>query len=212
MPKAYPVYDARYKDAIRTIRRGLRPLKNLQTIGRNGQHRYNNQDHSMLTGFLAAENATMGSRHDVWNVNVDSAYHEEVRSVEKRDSDRLVPARLFDDALGRKLSRGFARYDPVALGAACAAVLGVWIPFVTAIALSSGDADVIPMLSLLGSYFLGYRVSWAGALLGTVEGLMFGAIFGWTLGVALNRLIASERRRLERRLHQHVANELIDGS
>jgi hypothetical protein len=51
-------------------------LENFQTVGRNGLHRYNNQDHSMLSAMLAARNI-LGERHDVWSVNVDRAYHEE---------------------------------------------------------------------------------------------------------------------------------------
>ncbi|AZQ67202.1 NAD(P)/FAD-dependent oxidoreductase [Silicimonas algicola] len=75
-PKAYPVYDTEYRAAVDTIFAWLKKLENFQSIGRNGQHRYNNQDHSMLTGMLAARNI-LGERHDVWNVNVDRAYHEQ---------------------------------------------------------------------------------------------------------------------------------------
>jgi protoporphyrinogen oxidase len=78
-PKAYPVYDSRYREALETVRGFLGRLENLQTIGRNGLHRYDNQDHAMLTGTLAARNAAAGERHDVWQVNTDQEYHEEVR-------------------------------------------------------------------------------------------------------------------------------------
>jgi protoporphyrinogen oxidase len=75
-PKAYPVYDGGYRDALAVIAEWLGTLENFQTIGRNGLHRYNNQDHSMLTAMLAARNV-LGERHDVWNVNVERSYHEE---------------------------------------------------------------------------------------------------------------------------------------
>lgn len=75
-PKAYPVYDNAYQDAVQTLRSWLSGLQNFQTAGRNGLHRYNNQDHSMLSAMLAAENL-FGASHDVWNVNVERAYHEE---------------------------------------------------------------------------------------------------------------------------------------
>ena len=75
-PKAYPVYDAHYADALRTIGGWLRKLENFQTAGRNGLHRYNNQDHSMLSAMLAARNL-LGESHDVWSVNVERSYHEE---------------------------------------------------------------------------------------------------------------------------------------
>jgi protoporphyrinogen oxidase len=74
--KAYPMYDMWYEENVNTIRGYLRGIPNLQTIGRNGMHRYNNQDHSMLTGMLAAENVS-GAQHDVWAVNLAGDYHEE---------------------------------------------------------------------------------------------------------------------------------------
>ena len=55
-PKAYPVYDEHYQDALRVIREWLDNFPNLQVVGRNGMHRYNNQDHSMLTAMLAVKN------------------------------------------------------------------------------------------------------------------------------------------------------------
>jgi protoporphyrinogen oxidase len=79
--KAYPVYDAGYVDALNIVRRHLKPLANLQLIGRNGMHKYNNQDHSMLTAFLAVRNL-LGERHDLWAVNADDEYHEELSDIE----------------------------------------------------------------------------------------------------------------------------------
>lgn len=75
MPKAYPVYDSTYRDALAVVRDFLRKLPNLQLIGRNGMHRYNNQDHSMLTAMLAVKNI-LGEQHDLWQVNADQEYHE----------------------------------------------------------------------------------------------------------------------------------------
>lgn len=74
-PKAYPVYDTVYRESLETISAWIRTLDNFQTVGRNGLHRYNNQDHSMLTGILAARNI-MGEDNDVWEVNVERSYHE----------------------------------------------------------------------------------------------------------------------------------------
>ncbi|MBI5397564.1 MAG: NAD(P)/FAD-dependent oxidoreductase [Verrucomicrobia bacterium] len=73
---AYPVYDADYHRHLETLRDYLLGFENLQTIGRSGLHRYNNQDHSMLTGMLAARNIA-GGRHDVWSVNTERSYYEE---------------------------------------------------------------------------------------------------------------------------------------
>ena len=76
MPKAYPVYDDGFMDALAVLRDYLARFSNLQVAGRNGMHKYNNQDHSMVTALLAVENL-LGAHHDVWAVNADDEYHEE---------------------------------------------------------------------------------------------------------------------------------------
>jgi protoporphyrinogen oxidase len=78
MPKAYPVYDEGFQAALDTITRYLSGFSNLHVAGRNGLHKYNNQDHSMLTAMLAVRNL-LGETHDVWNVNTERSYHEEIR-------------------------------------------------------------------------------------------------------------------------------------
>lgn len=75
--KAYPVYDGEYRQHLRVIQKYLESFENLQTVGRNGMHRYNNQDHSMLTALLAAKNI-LGEHHDLWDVNTERSYHEEL--------------------------------------------------------------------------------------------------------------------------------------
>ena len=77
--KAYPVYDAHYGTLLDTIKEWLTGLANFHTIGRNGLHKYNNQDHSMLTAIMAVGDAVSGEASDVWAVNTDRSYHEEVR-------------------------------------------------------------------------------------------------------------------------------------
>jgi protoporphyrinogen oxidase len=74
-PKAYPVYNNDYQQHLQVIQRFLVTIENLQTIGRNGLHRYNNQDHSMLTGMLAVENI-LGANHDLWELNKNQEYLE----------------------------------------------------------------------------------------------------------------------------------------
>lgn len=77
-PKAYPVYMGEYQAYLEQLKQYLDSLENLQTAGRNGLHKYNNQDHSMLTAILAVRNI-MGASHDLWEVNTERSYHEEVR-------------------------------------------------------------------------------------------------------------------------------------
>jgi protoporphyrinogen oxidase len=78
MPKAYPVYDDDYKMHVEAVRRGIEAnCPNLHLVGRNGMHKYNNQDHAMMTALLAARNILAGNmQYDVWAVNQDAEYHE----------------------------------------------------------------------------------------------------------------------------------------
>jgi len=78
MPKAYPFYDEHYKANVAKIVQWLNAsVPNVHPVGRNGMHRYNNQDHSMYTAMLTSENIARGTHHDVWSVNVEEIYHEE---------------------------------------------------------------------------------------------------------------------------------------
>jgi protoporphyrinogen oxidase len=77
VPLAYPMYDADYAERVDSIRGWLSSVGNLIQVGRNGLHRYNNSDHSMLTAMRAVDNITTGASHDIWAVNAESVYHEE---------------------------------------------------------------------------------------------------------------------------------------
>ena len=78
MPRAYPMYDNEYHENVEVIRSWIsQNAENVYPVGRNGMHRYNNQDHSMLTAMLSVENI-YGASHDIWQVNVEEDYHEEI--------------------------------------------------------------------------------------------------------------------------------------
>jgi protoporphyrinogen oxidase len=89
VPKAYPIYDADYADRVQVIRAWLETIENLQQVGRNGLHRYNNSDHSMLTAMRAVDNLLAGADHDLWAVNAESVYHE--THVEDEHPYRTAP-------------------------------------------------------------------------------------------------------------------------
>ena len=92
MTKAYPVYDERYQHNVAVLRDWLAGAAgNVHPVGRNGMHRYNNQDHSMLTAMLTAENILHGTRHDVWSVNVEEDYHEEDNRNGRTGTGRDAP-------------------------------------------------------------------------------------------------------------------------
>ena len=89
VPKAYPIYDADYAGRVSVIRGFLDGIENLQQVGRNGLHRYNNSDHSMLTAMRAVDNLVAGADHDIWAVNAESVYHE--THVEDEHPYRAAP-------------------------------------------------------------------------------------------------------------------------
>jgi protoporphyrinogen oxidase len=97
-PKAYPVYDDDYREHMATIRLDLeQTYPSLHLIGRNGMHKYNNQDHAMMTAMLTARNILAGERiYDVWQVNEDAEYHEAGDSSVHAalSSERLVPRKV----------------------------------------------------------------------------------------------------------------------
>jgi protoporphyrinogen oxidase len=91
VPLAYPVYDEEYAERVATIRSYLDPLANLQQVGRNGLHRYNNSDHSMLSAMRAVDNLVHGAGHDIWAVNVESVYHEEQTDADVEQPYKSIP-------------------------------------------------------------------------------------------------------------------------
>jgi protoporphyrinogen oxidase len=208
VPHAYPVYDPGYRERVDTVRAHLESLANLQMIGRNGQHRYNNQDHSMLTGIYAARNV-VAPAHDIWDVNVDEEYHEAASAAR---GDRLTPAAAGEATLEELLHAHFARFDPVALGAATAATLALVLFAATASVLFVGNGDHPgPMLSLLGHYLFGFELSWRGALLGVVEAGVVGYVLGGSTAAAINALIGWVERTLLRELDEERALDPLQG-
>lgn len=206
VPCAYPVYDDGYRERIATVRGFLERLGNLQMIGRNGQHRYNNQDHSMLTGIYAARTVA-GDPHPIWDVNVDGDYHEEVKGA---GGDRLVPAAPAEPTLDELLDAAFARFDVAALGAAVGAVAGLGLFLATAflVLFHGGEPGDTVTLSLLAAYLTGYSVSWPGALLGLLEGGVLGFALGATIAGALNTLLGWVESTLHRELDEERALDL----
>jgi protoporphyrinogen oxidase len=94
-PKAYPVYDHTYQQHIEVIRKEMDPLKGLVLVGRNGMHKYNNQDHSMMTAMLAVKNIIAGEPlYDLWQVNQDAEYHEAGDRGSAASGGRMVPGKL----------------------------------------------------------------------------------------------------------------------
>ena len=165
--KSYPVYDSDYREHLAKVREFIAGLDNFQTIGRNGLHRYNNQDHAMLTGMLAVRNLVRGEHNDLWSVNADQEYHEEIHHLQAA------------------ISRAFAKVDRFAFGVSLGATLGLLLCLATLFLVLKGGPVVGPTLQLLDQYFPGYTVSAGGSLLVLVYGFLVGFLGGW--GVAFLR-------------------------
>ena len=218
MEKAYPVYDQTYQESVATIRQYLETFSNLQTIGRNGLHRYNNQDHSMLTGVYAAGNI-LGEKHDVWSVNTEKEYHEEERVTKPNTGDRLVPTRVsvsvggsIEESEDTVIEVAFAKIDPLALGVAVGVVSGLGVFMASAILLLKGGPVVGPRLSLLGNYFFGYDITWGGAFLGLLEagvvGFAVGSLAAGLRNWALKVYAKIVRWRGERDDRRHLLDKM----
>jgi protoporphyrinogen oxidase len=177
VPKAYPVYDSAYREHLDVVRGYVAGLENLETIGRNGLHRYNNQDHAMVTGMLAVRNMVDGEHNDIWAVNTDDEYHEEVRSKVPDVDEEIVT---------EEIVRIFAKLDRWAFGAALGVVMGSVLCVATLILALKGGDVVGPHLALLAQYFPGYRVSVGGSFLGLVYGIAAGFVMGWLFALIRN--------------------------
>jgi protoporphyrinogen oxidase len=189
VPKAYPIYDSAYREHLDVLKSFLAGFTNLQTIGRNGLHRYDNQDHAMLTAMLAVRNVALGEQNDVWGVNADPDYQEEIR-------------------LQTALESVFAKLDRFAFGVAVGAVAAAVLSLASLFLLIKGGPVIGPNLRLLAQYLPGYEATPRGALLGLLYGLGGGFVLGWTFAVTRNAAalfsLAVIRRRVESRLLRRV--------
>jgi protoporphyrinogen oxidase len=200
VPKAYPIYNTGYRDSLATVREFVDRLENLQTIGRNGLHRYNNQDHAMLTGLLAVRNLTQGERNDLWSVNVDQDYQEEV--AEPPDHDLA--------GLEAQLGQIFHKLDGVALGGAVGAVTGLLLCLVTLALVFKGGDVVGPRLDLLAQYFPGYRVTGLGTLLGLGYCFTAGFVVGWGFALLRNASLFLSMAILQRRAQLRLLRRFLE--
>ncbi len=190
---AYPVYDEDYQKHLGAIRSYLSTMENLQTVGRSGMHWYNNMDHSMYTGILAAENVS-GARHNLWDVNEEEGYLEERREA--------FPEKI--------LVRAFARMDSFAFATAIGTVAGLFM-FLATIWLVIKDGGVVgPHLALLAQYFKGYTVTVEGALISFGFSFFWGFLFGWLYAYLRNLLLAYCIYRARKKVEMLTVKDFLD--
>ncbi|MBI4790122.1 MAG: NAD(P)/FAD-dependent oxidoreductase [Chloroflexi bacterium] len=203
VPKAYPVYDSDYRDYVALIRNFVDGLENFQTIGRNGLHRYDNQDHAMMTGMLAVRNLVLGEQNDLWAVNTDQEYQEEIRAGESSESD---VSHVFEGALRRV----FSRLDPVAFGLAIGITAGLVLLFATLALVIKDGAVVGPNLQLLNQFFPGYAVDAQGSLVGFVYALVAGFGVGWGFAYLRNVAVYVSARVIHRDIELRLLRRFLD--
>jgi protoporphyrinogen oxidase len=186
-PNAYPVYDHAYDSTIKTPREFLQSIKNLQTIGRNGLHRYSNMDFAMLTGLIAAQNI-LGENHDLWELNEAEDYF---KNREAAESEQIHAEKI--------LARTFAKMDRFAFGVALGTVSGLLFFLATVWLVIKGGEVVGPNLQLLSQYFFGYTVTVRGAFIAFGYGFLWGALFGWLFAGLRNLLFAAYIYQVKKR-------------
>ena len=172
----------------------------------------------MLTGVYAARNI-VGEKNDVWAVNTEQDYHEEVRESETEKSstgytktmgDRAVPMPLAADEADQIIQTAFARMDGVALGTALGVVAGVGLFLATIILLLKGGEFVGPRLGLLRNFLPGYEVTWPGALIGLLEGGLIGFALGFFIASLRNWSMMAYAHLLKRRAETQAAGNVLD--
>jgi protoporphyrinogen oxidase len=201
VPKSYPVYDSDYRASLSILRQFVDNLENFHTIGRNGLHRYNNQDHAMLTGMLAVRNVVLGERNDLWSVNTDQNYHEEIRG--DVDVDEVA------GVLKESLSFAFPKLESLAFGISLGTVSSMLLFFATILLLVKGGVDVGPNLALLNQYFPGYTPTLSGSVLGLTYGFFTGFLGGWGFAVMRNTAVFVYMAVVHRRAEWAVMRELL---
>ena len=152
----------------------------------------------MLTAMLAVEN-TLGAEHDLWKVNEEQEYHEEIR---EEPSKELTQERLFASAFARMDKLGFA----TALGSVC----GVLVFLATIWLIIQGGEVAGPNLQLLAQYFYGYRLTVKGAFLGMVYSFSWGFLFGWLFAYFRNLFLGFYVYRVKRRLEMLTFRDFLD--
>jgi protoporphyrinogen oxidase len=204
VPKAYPVYDSDYRDHLAEIRGFVDGLENFQTIGRNGLHRYNNQDHAMLTGMLAVRNVVLGQNNDLWTVNAEQEYHEEVRTERRSEEEQAI------ETVEAVLTRLVLKLDKTAFGMATGATLGVLLFLMTMWLVLKGGDVVGPRLELLSHYFPGYGVTTQGSIVGLAYGFLCGFVGGWAFAFFRNTGWFLSMALMHRRAERSLLRKLLE--
>ena len=157
----------------------------------------------MLTGILAVRNLVLGERNDLWSVNTDQEYHEELR-VEPESAGDIA------EVVREALAGVFPKLDGVALGVSMGILCGLILSLATLALILKGGDVVGPRLQLLSEYFPGYSVTTGGSLLGLGYGFVTGLIGGWGFAFLRNGFLFLYMAAKYRSAERLILRKLLD--
>lgn len=210
--KSYPVYDSDYREYLGVVRDYIESLENFQTIGRNGLHRYNNQDHAMLTGMYAVRNLIFQEQNDLWAVNTEQEYHEEVRTASEADEldDVAVDEELAEELVEANLSTVFRKIDRMSLGLSMGVISGLVLFLMTGRLIVQGGPNMGQTLQLLNHYLPGFQVTWPGAFIGLAYGTGLGFVAGWLAATLRNSTLFLYVALTQHRAERQILRKLLE--
>jgi len=157
----------------------------------------------MLTGMLAVRNVILGEKNDLWSVNTDQEYHEEIREAGIDTHD-------LEDVIQGALTRVFLKLDRLALGVSVGVTSGLLLFLATLILVLRNGEVVGPTLTLLDQYFPGYSVTAAGSVLGLGYGCLSGFVAGWLFAFLRNATVFLYFAATDRRAERQALRRLLD--
>ena len=194
--KAYPVYDSVYAATLSIIKGFVAQFTNLQTIGRNGTHRYNNMDHSMLSAICAVQNLA-GQQWQLWQVNEDQEYLEE----ENCQGTELIS----DEAV----INAFRRLDKLGFATGVAVVCSLFTFAAVCLVQFHGDDYGREQLLLFSQIFPGYARGVQGAIVGWAYTFLWGFLFGWFFAYLRNFCFSVYIFNIKRKSNMFTINDFF---
>lgn len=154
----------------------------------------------MLTGMLAVRNLVLGATNDLWSVNTEQEYHEEIRVYGEADADQVVEG---------VLAQAFPKLDRLSFGISLGAVSGVMLFLATLVLVLNGGEVIGPNLQLLRQYFPGYSVTMFGSVLGLAYGFASGFVAGWGFAFLRNAAVFLCMAAIHRRAEYELLRRLL---
>ena len=158
----------------------------------------------MLTGMLAVRNVVFGERNDLWSINADAEYHEEVREKAEASAPQV------EDLIQGALSQVFAKLDRISLGLSLGTVMGLALFLATLILALNGGDVVGAKLELLSQYFPGYTVTTHGSLVGLFYGFIAGFSGGWGFAFLRNAATFLYAAAVHRRVELYQLRKMFE--